>query len=578
MAIAEASPFADLPFPDDLPEFPHGPGGVGDDAFGLDGFDLDDLDIDFDFDLDLDLLPTDDVQLPSSPPPLATSSSSAGSPGGGGGGDSSSGSGGGADGGLKNDESSETSSRSASAGSDGKARDGVEGEDVKRRARLVRNRESAHLSRQRKKQYVEELEGKVKAMQATIADLSTRISCVTAENAALKQQLAGAGGAGVPPPLPMYPGLYPLPPPWMHPAYAMGARGSQVPLMPIPRLKTKQPASAAAEPPAKKSRKTKKVASVSLLGLLFLMMLCGCLVPAVNRMYGAVDSREGIVLGPSQSRHGRVLAVDGPRDSVSEGVDSELPHNSSQTLPVLLYIPRNGKHVKINGNLVIQSVVASEKASSRMCHSDGKSSCNQGQEDTSLAIPGHVAQLNSGEVMESAKAIKNKLMALPAGDGSIYREDDELLPQWFSEAMSGPMLSSGMCTEVFQFDISPTTIVPVYSSAMPNTSHNSTENVPSSQSHKVKNRRILHSMAIPLKGSTSNHTDHLKAHPKNESFAGNKPASSVVVSVLADPRVDADGRISSKSLSRIFVVVLVDSVKYVTYSCVLPFKTHSPHL
>ncbi|XBI53234.1 hypothetical protein VPH35_035481 [Triticum aestivum] len=437
MAIAEASPFADLPFPDDLPEFPH----PGDDAFALDGFDLDDLDIDFDFDLDLDLLPTDDVQLPSPPPPLATSSSSAGSPGGAG--DSSSGSGGGADGGLKNDESSETSSRSASAGSDDKARDGGEGEDAKRRARLVRNRESAHLSRQRKKQYVEELEGKVKAMQATIADLSTRISCVTAENAALKQQLAGAGGAGVPPPLPMYPGLYPLPPPWMHPAYAMGARGSQVPLMPIPRLKTKQPASAAAEPPAKKSRKTKKVASVSLLGLLLLMMLCGCLVPAVNRMYGAVDTREGIVLGPSQSRHGRVLAVDGPRDGVSEGVDSKLPHNSSEKLPALLYIPRNGKHVKINGNLVIQSVVASEEASSRMCHSDGKTSCNQGQEDTSLAIPGHVAQLNSGEVMESAKAIKNKLMALPPGDGSIYRDDDELLPQWFSEAMSarGPCVA-----------------------------------------------------------------------------------------------------------------------------------------
>ncbi|EMS66215.1 TGACG-sequence-specific DNA-binding protein TGA-1B [Triticum urartu] len=477
MAIAEASPFADLPFPDDLPEFPHGPVG-DDDAFALDGFDLDDLDIDFDFDLDLDLLPTDDVRLPSPPPPLATSSSSAGSPGGAG--DSSSGSGGGADGGLKNDESSETSSRSASAGSDGKAKEG-EGEDDKRRARLVRNRESAHLSRQRKKQYVEELEGKVKAMQATIADLSTRISCVTAENAALKQQLA-------------------------------------------------------------------------------------------------VDSREGIVLGPSQSRHGRVLAVDGPRDGVPEGVDSKLPHNSSETLPALLYIPRNGKHVKINGNLVIQSVVASEKASSRMCHSDGKTSCNQGQEDTSLAIPGHVAQLNSGEVMESAKAIKNKLMALPPGDGSIYRDDDELLPQWFSEAMSGPMLSSGMCTEVFQFDISPTTIVPVYSSGMHNASHNSTENLPSSQSHKVKNRRILHTMAVPLKGSTSNHTDHLKAHPKNESFAGKKPASSVVVSVLADPRVDADGRISSKSLSRIFVVVLVDSVKYVTYSCVLPFKTHSPHL
>jgi hypothetical protein len=61
-----------------------------------------------------------------------------------------------------------------------------------------------------------------------------------------------------------------------------------------------------------------------------------------------------------------------------------------------------------------------------------------------------------------------------------------------------------------------------------------------------------------------------------------KPVSSVVVSVLADPREvgegNGEGRISSKSLSRIFVVVLIDSVKYVTYSCVLPFKNHSPHL
>uniref|UniRef100_A0ACD5YSI1 Uncharacterized protein n=1 Tax=Avena sativa TaxID=4498 RepID=A0ACD5YSI1_AVESA len=562
--MAEASLFADLPFPEDLPEFPHSV----DDTFALEDFNLDDLDFDF----DLDLFPTDDVQLPS-PPPLATSSSSAGSPGGG-----SSSSGAGVDGVLKNDESSESSSRSASAEGDGKPTDGKDGE-AKRRARLVRNRESAHLSRQRKKQYVDQLEAKVKAMQATIADLSARISCVTAENAALKHQLAGAGAAGAPPPMPMYPGLYPMPPPWLHPAYAM--RGSQVPLMPIPRLKTRQPAPAEAQPPAKKTKKTKKVASVSLLGLLLLMMLCGCLVPAVNRMYGAADSREGVVLGPSH--HGRILAVDRTRNSVSEGMDSKPQQNASETLPALLYIPRNGKHVKIDGNLVIKSVVASERASSRIPHHDGKSSGNQGNEKTSLAIPGHVAQLDSGEVMESAKRITNKLIALPPGDGSIFREDDELMPQWFSEAMSGPMLSSGMCTEVFQFDTSPASvdasgIVPVYSSGIPNATHNLTENLPSGRAQKVKTRRILHSMAIPLQGATSNHTDRLKAHPANGSFTGNKPTSSVVVSVLADPREDGEGKISSKSLSRIFVVVLIDSVKYVTYSCVLPFKNHSPHL
>jgi hypothetical protein len=151
---------------------------------------------------------------------------------------------------------------------------------------------------------------------------------------------------------------------------------------------------------------------------------------------------------------------------------------------------------------------------------------------------------------------------------------------------SGPMLSSGMCTEVFQFDVSPSYhangIVPGHSNAMSNSSssQNFTENLPARRPHK--NRRILYSEAIPLRGSTSNDTEHLKAHTKNESYARSKPVSSVVVSVLADPREagdgNSDGRTSSKSLSRIFVVVLIDSVKYVTYSCVLPFKYHSPHL
>jgi hypothetical protein len=52
--------------------------------------------------------------------------------------------------------------------------------------------------------------------------------------------------------------------------------------------------------------------------------------------------------------------------------------------------------------------------------------------------------------------------------------------------------------------------------------------------------------------------------------------------VLADPREagngDGDPRVSPKPLSRIFVVVLLDGVRYVTYSCTLPFKSASPHL
>jgi hypothetical protein len=283
---------------------------------------------------------------------------------------------------------------------------------------------------------VEELEGKVKAMQATIADLSARISCVTAENAALKQQLGGAAGA-VPPPMPMYPAMYPLPMPWMHPAYPM--RGSQVPLVPIHRLKPQQSAPAAAELPAKKARKTKTVASVSLLGFLCLAMLCGCLIPAVNRMYDSVDAGEGAAFRPPY--HGRVLAVEGPRDNVSDGIDPKHPQSASETLPALLYLPKNGKHVKINGNLVIKSIVASEKASLRLSGYDGNSPQNHKKEETSLAIPGYVTPLEAGEVMESTKGMmKNELMALAPADGNVYREKDGLLPQWFSEAMSGKML------------------------------------------------------------------------------------------------------------------------------------------
>ncbi|RLN35015.1 hypothetical protein C2845_PM03G14410 [Panicum miliaceum] len=307
---------------------------------------------------------------------------------------------------------------------------------------------------------------------------------------------------------------------------------------------------------------------------------------SVNLMYGSVDGGEGSSFGPSH--HGRVLSVEGPCDSVSDSIDPKPPQSTSETLPALLYLPK--KHVKINGNLVIKSIVASEKASLRMSGYDGKSPRNQGKEETSLAIPGYVAPLEAGEVMESTTGMKNKLMALAPADGNMYREDDGLLPQWFSEAMSGPLLSSGMCTEVFQFDVfdvSPSSahangIVPVYSNAMSNSTQNFTENLPSARPHTVKNRRISYSEAIPLKGSTSNNTERLKTPPTNESFGSMKPVSPVVVSVLADPREAGDGngegRISSKSLSRIFVVVLIDSVKYVTYSCVLPFKNHSPHL
>jgi hypothetical protein len=148
-----------------------------------------------------------------------------------------------------------------------------------------------------------------------------------------------------------------------------------------------------------------------------------------------------------------------------------------------------------------------------------------------------------------------------------------------------------MCTEVFQFDISTASassggIIPA--SSIVNSSANATQKIPmpSPAAGKHKNRRIMYNKAIPLTGKTVNNTEPRPLNRTTESSklpdTDSKPTSSVVVSVLADPREagngDGDPRVSPKPLSRIFVVVLVDGVRYVTYSCTLPFKGASQHL
>lgn len=134
-----------------------------------------------------------------------------------------------------------------------------------------------------------------------------------------------------------------------------------------------------------------------------------------------------------------------------------------------------------------------------------------------------------------------------------------------------------MCTEVFQFDVSaPGAIIPA--SSVTNVSAEHRQNA--TQLSKGKNRRILHG-PFPLSRSDLNLTQqHDRRNPQKQNLQGNKTASSMVVSVLIDPREGGDGdmddMIVPKPRSRIFVVVLLDSVKYVTYSCVLPRS--GPHL
>ncbi|GER52555.1 BZIP transcription factor family protein [Striga asiatica] len=464
---------------------------------------------------------------------------------------------------------------------------GVFSEDEeKRKARLLRNRESAQLSRQRKKHYVEELEEKVRAMHSTIQDLNGKITYFMAENATLRQQMGcGVGAVAGAPAAPLPPGAYPHHPammyPWMPcspPPFMVKPQGSQVPLVPIPRLKTKlqpaKPSKKSSESRKNEGPKTKKVASVSFLGLLFFIMLFGGLLPIFNVRYGGF--REVFTSGDGYMRYrGRVLTVNGTEYGEKSGGDEFVPSgNGSQSLAASLYVPRNDRMVKIDGNLIIHSVLASEKA---MASSNGK-----GGSETGLVVPrdlGSSRSVNGVGINGGARHVQLRALGSGSGDedgGVKSSASDGSLQQWFREGLAGPMLSSGVCTEVFQFDVSAAgAIIP----ASPNISKVET---PQNSTNKARNRRILHPKPPYPNNNISTQQPRTNANPEQENLDRNKSTSSMVVSVLFDPResgdADVDGVMGTKSLSRIFVVVLIDSVKYVTYSCMLPFAGSGPHL
>ncbi|KZV27360.1 hypothetical protein F511_02469 [Dorcoceras hygrometricum] len=499
---------------------------------------------------------------------------------------------------------------------------GSNDDDDKKKARLMRNRESAQLSRQRKKQYVEELEDKVRAMHSTIQDLNGKISFFMTENMTLRQQVGtgGSNGAAPPPPVaPPHPGMFLHPAmmyPWMPaaPPYMMKSHGSQVPLVPIPRLKSLQPANVAKASKKVESKKSggakiKKVAGVSFLGLLFFLILFGDLVPMISMKHGGVReafSGDNSYVGGGyyENHHGRLLMAngtehirkyDGGRESSFDsggprcskkvhgsGVEpstDKIVHlgNGSEPLIASLYVPRNDKLVKIDGNLIIHSVLASEKA---------MISQGQGGDENGLAVPGDLAPAVSVPGVGRNGARLPHLRAL----GSDSAEEDSLkskandgrLQQWFREGLSGPMLSSGMCTEVFQFEVASASASAAIIPATSSRTISEQQNKNSTHISKVKNRRILHGHPIPLPGSSHNISkEQAGRHSQNKNLNANNSASSVVVSVLVDPReasdTDVDGAMGAKALSRIFVVVLIDSVKYVTYSCILPFKGAATH-
>ncbi|KAL0719658.1 hypothetical protein Bca4012_068982 [Brassica carinata] len=456
-----------------------------------------------------------------------------------------------------------------------------EDDDEKKKVRLIRNRESAQLSRLRKKQYVEELQGKVKSMNSTIAELNGKISYVMAENAALRQQMMAAAAAGAPPP-PMNPYMAapPLPYQWMpYPPYPYGSQ-IPIPKLPLPSCRPKKG--------GESKSKLKKVASISFIGIIFFMFLFGTLVPFMNVNNGGDSGSFGGLSKYEGRRYydehrGKVLMVGDGSDVRRESVRSNRGHgerdscggvegrlsNSSEPLFASLYVPRNDGLVKIDGNLIIHSVLASEKAKKNISETIKS-------KEPELTVPGALSSaLAVPDVRGNGAMLPHSSKALSSGS-----PDGKRLHQWFHEGGAGTLMDYSMCTEVFQFDISPGAIVP---SSVSNITREHLQNATSTRDKRIKNRRILEGLPVSRLASDLNITEaQASKDAQNKSFHGKadaKPtssASSMVVSVLLDPREVVDSETdrvmpsNPKSLSRIFVVVLLDSVKYVTYSCVLP--------
>lgn len=554
---------------------------------------------------------------------------------------------------------------------DGLNGSGEDGE--KRQARLMRNRESAQLSRQRKKIYVDELEEKIKTMASTITELNNTINLISTENINLRRQL------GFFSPHPGQPGGIPVTAPWMgayHGGPVVGGRfmvaGSQVPLVPIPRWrpqqvtvkKTKKSKSETQEkgPEAKTSTKrTKKVAGVALIGLFFFIFTF--LPLNLNFLHLKPIAREEVNLWDTHllnSHSGNILVRTGGRvltgiskddnprqdeprtrwaslgSSKSENVaeDSPVPEdwqaltdyhrgaqdnrehnghgyerNGSVPLAATLFVPRNDRLVRVEGNLIIHSILAGDKAAGESINMHQrreelkwKGVRMQEHEDRGQALDANLKALAVKVTTEEKGALVDLRKALAAksrsdhDEGGIHSvQEDGTLQQWFMEGLAGPVFSSGMCTELFQFETSvarstPSSATTSHGHEMNDLVENSTiklhEHGPRKAGRWISSARKDTSYAVPL--PPAGHKVTFDGSSKKRNVTGSserfKPEeevkdqkyhrSSIVVSVLAGSEFGDPARLPGglKGRPQIFVVVLVDSVKYVTYSCLLPLE------
>eukprot|EP00850_Spirogloea_muscicola_P019145 SM000184S03778 [mRNA] locus=s184:176652:180786:- [translate_table: standard] len=565
--------------------------------------------------------------------------------------------------------------------------------EYKRLARLQRNRESAQLSRQRKKYYIDELEGRLKAMQTSVAELTATVTHLTSENMGLKRQLAyfyqaagGPGGRPVP-----GPPLMPMPrgPPFSAMLAGRLLPGQAPPPVPIPRLKTQRSGTAAARKTKaasavpngaeaqsvasgeKGNRGTKRLraaegATVAMLSLFCFAMFLSPKAPrewllprqstalvggweeawgsggeglageeaalvldgsptasskaGARVLMGFVDDFDAVnATSPGQQwqssaavlagtgnapqrdgcagcerlrvKLGAKLRVARATENTVNSTSHVLELNATQPVPASLMVPRSNGLVQIDGSLIIQAVMAGDKAAKALVQrkehqlgADGKSRRPlRVVEMQKLKAQAMVAIEGSGDV-----DTKRALMAKQGMNGGGPKrlpaaEDGAQLQEWFGGDIAGSVLSSGMCMEVFQFDASPVQTRETAKSTAAEAAaaaSNAVQNRTTTPAPRNKrSRRDLYAMPMPpVGGGKSEAKSAAEDGESEEQCRQNRPANStMVVSVLASPQDVAGATVGSGRLSQIFVVVLVNEVKYVTYSCGLPIIAAAGH-
>lgn len=472
-------------------------------------------------------------------------------------------------------------------------------EEQKRMARMQRNRESAHQSRQRKRMQMDEVEQRCEQLKQQNSQLNQLVGRLTSENMGLKQQLVNV----------CHETGRPLPPPplsAMHP-FAFGQMGLPMlvpaPKVPIQKMPASRPASVPSStsshqssqhpaniqpsgPPAKARKRAKQAAGAGtvLLALFSFVVFLGPIGPmagpslnALGRSHAPLGPATQMVLpGPGSlmdhpSGGGRVLmSVDG------ENVTDALPVSNETQLVLPINASFSGQAISLaegsgdNGVLlevlqddggVVQSGAAgqgwwsglldaahvepSRSIVLRPSNREAESQALQGLKDLApLVLYSHWDQGLSQARLPSGQSPWQK--SLPGTD------KDE------SSGLNG-FHSPSMCKEIFQFEAQETSVV------------QATQHVQRYLAGGTSSMRGSGSIALPPVTQPSQDIPSSRSSKRHKATIGcGEDDPDVVVSVMLPTKSQGATDNEFTSLDQLYVVVLTPGVKYSTYSCLLP--------